>query len=165
MPDHKILWWAVDGVLAGMGMPYIDPNRRYNSGGALDAYPDDLPLIYQAGIRAVTCLLNIPSNQPVFQTAGFEFKCLPIQDGQAPTKAQADEFIEFVASCRLRNLPVAVFCEAGVGRTGTMIACYLIHDGKSAAEAIAHARTKEPSAVETMSQIKFLEAFERQRRQ
>jgi hypothetical protein len=158
----KNIWWAIDGVLAGMGLPYIDPARRYNSGGKLEDYDDELPVIYNTGIRAIVCLLNIPGDLPVFQSAGFEFRCFPIPDGQPPAKVQAIEFVEFADSCRLRNLPLAVFCEAGVGRTGTMICCYLIHTGMTAAEAIAHARTKEPSAVETLNQIVFLEEFERQ---
>jgi atypical dual specificity phosphatase len=105
--------------------------------------------------------LNIPGDTQVFHSAGFEFKCLPIGDGQPPTLAQAWEFIEFVDSCRLRKLPVAVFCEAGIGRTGTMVSCYLIHSGMSATQSIAHTRWKEPAAVEAKRQILFLEEFEK----
>jgi atypical dual specificity phosphatase len=162
--DYNNLWWAIDGVLAGMGLPYIDPARRYNPGGTLDQYDDELPSIYHAGIRAVVCLLNIPGDLPVFEAAGFEFRCLPIPDGQPPTQTQALEFVAYVDSCRLRNLPLAVFCQAGVGRTGTMICCYLVHIGMTAAVAIAHARTNEPSAVETRGQILFLQEFERAQR-
>jgi Dual specificity phosphatase, catalytic domain len=163
MPDdYKNMWWAIDGFLAGMGIPYIDPARRYNLGGDLMKYDDDLPLIYNSGIRAIVCLLNIPGDLPVFETAGFEFRCFPTPDGHPPAKGQAVEFVNFADSCRLRNLPVAVFCEAGAGRTGTMICCYLIHTGMTAAAAIAHARTQEPSAVETLRQIVFLEEFEKQ---
>jgi atypical dual specificity phosphatase len=61
----------------------------------------------------------------------------------------------------VRQQPVAVFCEAGLGRTGTVIAAYLIQKGQSAREAISLVRAKEPSAVETAAQIKFLEEFER----
>ena len=147
--DYTNLWWAIEEVLAGMGMPYIDADRRFNGGGVLRAYKDELPLIHRVGIRAVVCLLNIPSDRAVFETAEFEFRCFPVDNGEPPTVAQADECIEFVEACSSRNLPVAVYCQAGVGRTSTMIACYLIHIGRSAAEAIADMRAKESSAVET----------------
>jgi atypical dual specificity phosphatase len=162
--NYNNLWWAIPGVLAGMGIPYIDHERRHHFGGSLDAYHDELPEIHHAGIRAVVCLLNIPSDARVFESAGFEFRCLPINDGQPPTTSQASEFIEFVTNCRSRNLPVAVFCEAGAGRTGCMIACYLIHTGQTAAEAIAHVRAIESSAVERVLQIQFLEEFEEQKK-
>jgi atypical dual specificity phosphatase len=162
MPStYSNLWWAIEGVLGGMGIPYIDPQRRMNCGGALRDYLDELVLLHRTGVRAVVSLLNIPSDRAVFETAGFEFICLPIDNGQPPTLTQAREFIEFMENCRARNLPVAVYCQAGAGRTSTVIACYLIHTGQTAAEAIAHMRLREPSAVETLSQIAFLEEFER----
>ncbi len=162
--DYTNLWWAIEGVLAGMGMPYIDAERRLNGGGALKAYKDELPLIYRAGIRAVVCLLNVPGDQTVFESAGFEFRCYPVDNGEPPTLAQADEFIGYAGDCRARKLPLAVYCQAGVGRTSTMIACYLIQQGASAREAIAGLRAKEHSAVETAAQILFLEEFEKRHR-
>jgi atypical dual specificity phosphatase len=159
--NYSNLWWAIEGALGGMGIPYIDPERRLNGGGALRAHLDELLLLHRVGIRAVVCLLNIPGDAPVFQTAGFGFICLPVENGQPPTLEQAREFLEFTKACLERNEPVAVFCQAGVGRTSTMIACYLIQQGKTAAEAIASMRSQEASAVETPAQIIFLEQFEK----
>ena len=154
---YSNLWWAIDGVLAGMGMPWLDPQRRLNCGGALGAFPDDLPVLHGLGIRAVVCLLNLPNDAGIFQDAGFEFKCFPIPDGYPPSLAQVAEFLEFGRACRSRGMPLAVFCEAGIGRTGTMIASYFISQGETAAAAIAHVRQAEPAAVETNRQIRFLE--------
>jgi len=66
-----------------------------------------------------------------------------------------------IAACRHR--PMAVYHEAAVGRTGTMLATYLISQGESAASAISRVRAAERSAVETPRQIQFLEQFAQQR--
>jgi atypical dual specificity phosphatase len=71
------------------------------------------------------------------------------------------EIAAFINQCRADENAVAVFCEAGVGRTGTVLAGYLIHQGLSALEAIQSVREREPSAVETIGQIQFLEQLER----
>jgi len=109
------LWWVIPGVLAGMPMPFVHPERRLNSGGALNAYEDELPVLYSVGVRAVVGLLNIPSDQAVFESAGFAFLCLPMPDGGAPTRDQATEFVRFVNEQRRAQRPVAVHC---IGRNG-----------------------------------------------
>ena len=153
-PD--LLWWAIPGVLAGMPMPFIHPKRRINAGGSLDAYDDELQVLCQAGVRAVVSLLNIPSDAPVYESAGFHFLCLPVPDGQPPTREQVYRFVSFMAEQRAAQRPVAVHCEGGIGRTGTMLAAYLISHGESAGAAIRQIRAVEPSAIETAQQIQFL---------
>jgi hypothetical protein len=154
-----LLWWIIPDVLAGMAMPYIHPERRLNGGGVLRAYDDELPQMHESGIRAVVCLLNIPSDQTLYEWAGFAYSCLPVPDGWPPTPAQAWDFIAFVDQQRSQGHPVAVHCEAGIGRTGTMLATYLIAKGDSAAAAIERVRAVEKVAVETSRQIQFLEEF------
>ena len=156
---NSLLWWIIPDVLAGMSMPFIDPIRRLNGGGVLRAYEDELPLLHNAGVRAVVCLLNIPTDQAVYEWAGFAFECLPVPDGWPPTPEQAWRFIQFVDEQRSRGHAVAVHCEAGLGRTGTMLATYLIAKGATPAAAITRIRTIEKVAVETPRQIRFLEEF------
>lgn len=141
-------------------MPFIHLDRRMNFGGPLTAYDDDLPVLHSAGVRAVVCLLNIPRDAQVYESAGLAFLCLPIPDGGVPTMEQASEFIGFARAQRASHRPVAVHCEAGLGRTGTILAVYLISEGESAKAAIRRVREVEPVAVETSRQIQFLEQYE-----
>ena len=132
----NLLWWVIPGALAGMPMPFVHPERRLNMGGPLTAYEDELPSLYEAGIRAVVSLLNIPSDAAVYESAGFAFEFLPVPDGGAPTAEQAQDFIAFVDRQLEDRRPVAVHCEAGLGRTGTMLATYLSSRGDSTELAI-----------------------------
>jgi protein-tyrosine phosphatase len=158
----NLLWWVIPGVLAGMPIPFVHPERRLNCGGALNAYEDELPELHAAGVRAVVSLLNIPTDTAVYESAGFSYLCLPVPDGGAPTMEQAIEFVRFVDSQRNAQRPVAVHCEAGLGRTGTMLAMYLIAQGETAEAAIQRIREVEKVAVETSGQIQFLERFANQ---
>lgn len=158
-PRNNLLWWVIPGVLAGMPMPFIHPDRRLNLGGPLTAFDDELQTLCSAGIHAVVSLLNIPSDKAIYESAGFAFLCLPLPDGGAPTRSQATEFVQFVSGQRKAQRPVAVHCEAGLGRTGTMLATYLIFQGESADGAVNRIRALEPAAIETPRQLQFLKEY------
>ncbi len=159
--DQSGLYWVIPGELAGMPMPYIHPDRRLNAGGPLADWDDDLPYLYSTGVRAVVSLLNLRSDQPIYESAGFKFKCLPIPDGGAPTLAQAREFVDFARENLTARRPVAVHCHAGIGRTGTLLCVYLIAQGETAEGAIHRVREVQRLAVETRRQAEFLREFER----
>jgi atypical dual specificity phosphatase len=139
-----------------MSMPFVHPERRMRGGGLLSEFDDELAVLAEAGVRAVVSLLNIPTDSQIYAEAGFEFLCLPVLDGQAPTLQQVTTFVDFVDRCVSERKPVAVHCEAGCGRTGTVLCAYLIAKGASAEEAIAQVRSVEPSAVETHGQLNYL---------
>jgi len=152
----SFLYWVIPGALAGMSMPFVHPERRMRGGGLLSEFDDELATLAEAGVKAVVSLLNIPTDSQIYAEAGFEFVCLPVLDGQAPTLHQVTTLVEFVDRCIGERKPVAVHCEAGCGRTGTVLSAYLIAKGASAEEAIARVRSVEPSAVETHGQLNFL---------
>ncbi|WP_419993273.1 protein-tyrosine phosphatase family protein [Streptomyces boninensis] len=68
------------------------------------------------------------------QRAGLTAVRLPIRDGQTPAAAQVDAFL---ATVRGADGPVFVHCGAGVGRTGSMAAAYLVRTGQATARAAA----------------------------
>ena len=48
--------------------------------------------------------------------------------------------------------PVAVSCYAGIGRTGTVLACCLVSRGASPADAVAEVRRLRPGSIQTPEQ-------------
>jgi atypical dual specificity phosphatase len=84
---------------------------------------------------------------------------LPVTDLEPPTFEQAQQFLDFVERERQAGRKVAVHCRAGLGRTGTMLACYLVGQGMSALEAINHVRMRRPGSIETFEQERFVHAF------
>ena len=126
-------------------------------GGEINAYDDDLAKLYAAGIRSVICLLNIPSDKRVYSPAGFDFLCCPIPNGDIPSDEQVDDILAFAENA---SSPIAVHCEAGIGRTGTILALLLMNDGHEAADAIRLVRQAQPLAVETRKQEEFLAAWQ-----
>src|SRR2546425_11105758 len=82
--------------------------------------------------------------------AGFERKEICIDDFSAPTFDQIDEFITFVETKLKEGKKVLVHCHAGRGRTGTMLAAYLIHQGMSPDAAVREIRERADKAYGTL---------------
>jgi atypical dual specificity phosphatase len=137
-------------------MPLLHPKRREYPASALDAYRDDLPLLHDAGIRAIVCLLDFPNLAQAYSSGGFAVHTMPVGDGGVPTHQQFTAFLRFVEDQRSVGHPVVVHCVAGRGRTGTVLAGYLISHGYTFEGAATRIRSLQPQAIETAQQADFL---------
>ena len=63
-----------------------------------------------------------------------------------------------------QNFGVAVHCTAGFGRTGTILACWFVHQGHPSQAAIAKVRDLRPGSVETNEQEDAVLEFGRRTR-
>ena len=140
--------FVIPDVLAGCAHPQ-------NSADLSEALQD----LWDSQIATIVSLdeYGLPTEE--LRRLGFHHLHIPIQDFAPPTFAQADEFVAFVLSERSAGRAVAVHCMAGIGRTGTMIACFLVAEGYSPSEAIATVRNKRPGSVETREQEAFIAAY------
>ncbi|GBN90072.1 Protein tyrosine phosphatase domain-containing protein 1, partial [Araneus ventricosus] len=55
---------------------------------------------------------------------------------------------------------VAIHSHAGLGRTGVLVACYLIYTLRcKPTDAVAYVRNKRPGSVQTKSQVESVQGF------
>jgi atypical dual specificity phosphatase len=78
---------------------------------------------------------------------------------EPPTLTQAQQLCMHMQQQILAGEVIAVHCRAGLGRTGTVLACYLIFEGASALDALESVRRIEPKWVQSERQVRFLEEF------
>jgi len=139
--------YVIKGKLAGMGHP-----------GFRDTLPQTLEELRRKGITAIVSLDEEGLPDDVIAANGFAYGHYPIDDFCAPSMAQANAFVQFVDEQLAIGHNVVAHCWAGIGRTGTMLACYLIHIGQSAGE--AERKIRRFGGIESHEQEEFLREFE-----
>jgi len=140
--------WLIPNIIGGMGCP-----------GQLRTFSEDIADLEVAGVRAVVCLLeDLPEHASCYPSV-WRHLHLPICDFNSPSLGQVRAFLEFVETCKADGRGVAVHCWAGLGRTGTMLAAYLISKGERAEKAVRRVRAYRPGSIETEDQEVFLEDF------
>jgi cell division cycle 14 len=113
-------------------------------------YPIHSPETYFAYFRRHNVTTVIRLNKKAYDSnrfvqAGFDHKDLFFIDGGIPNDRILNKFISV---CESAKGAIAVHCKAGLGRTGTLIACYIMKHYKfTAQEAIAWIRICRPGSI------------------
>ncbi|VIO94021.1 Uncharacterized protein BM_BM2274 [Brugia malayi] len=122
----------------------------HNKSVVENGYPYHAPEVYFDYFRTHNISTIIRLNKRMYDAkrfldAGFEHVDLFFVDGSVPSDEIVERFINVVDSAKGG---VAVHCKAGLGRTGTLIACWLMKEyGVTAAESIAWLRICRPGSV------------------
>jgi atypical dual specificity phosphatase len=83
----------------------------------------------------------------------------PVTDFNTPTAFQIHTMIRFITESLSDGRPVGVSCGVGPGRTGTVLACYLVIKGYDATRAMNEIRIRRPGSIETENQEDAVRAF------
>jgi atypical dual specificity phosphatase len=126
---------------------------------------EDLQWLRQQGIQVLISLTEDPPRREWANEAGLLVFHEPLEDMEPPTQEQLDRCVSAIDKALARDLPVAVHCGAGLGRTGVVLAAHFVSKGMSAASAIAKVRRLRPHSIETDEQLEAVEWFGRRHRQ
>ncbi|RLG71390.1 MAG: hypothetical protein DRO11_04595 [Methanobacteriota archaeon] len=137
------IYWVEEGKIAGTSYPSSEELKEF----------------YREGFRI---LVPLERREDIFEIEKIGFKVFPIfiEDFTSPTIEQLERFNSIIDEHPTK--PILVHCTGGLGRTGTMLASYLIkRKSMTAKQAIEFVRLKRKGAVETQEQEKTLELYEK----
>ena len=130
--------WILDGRVAGMARPR----------------PEDGAWLREQG---VTGIVSLTERAPPLD--GFLSVHLPVRDMTSPSLGQLHRAVGFMRGVVTGGGAVVAHCGAGLGRTGTVLAAYLVGEGDSVEAAIARVRRIRPGSIETPGQEIALHHF------
>nr|XP_015824954.2 dual specificity protein phosphatase 23b [Nothobranchius furzeri]XP_015824955.2 dual specificity protein phosphatase 23b [Nothobranchius furzeri] len=142
-PPHNFSW-VEPGKLAGLARPSMPCEYRY---------------LLDNGIKHLVCLCE---RKPPQHDSCPELKLhhIKIADFTPPSPTQIDTFLSIAEDANSKGEGAAVHCMHGHGRTGTMLACYLVKKRKiSGIDAINEIRRMRPGSIETHEQEKSVVQF------
>lgn len=128
--------WLINNKLAGSGMPTSSTELQW---------------VIRQGIKSVITMTENPLPESWVQDV--KYLHVPTEDFSAPDMEKIDHTVDFIQERIKNGEPTMVHCAAGVGRTGTILACYLIkHHNFSVKDAIDKVRKERPGSIQSESQ-------------
>ena len=140
--------WIEDRSLAGTGFP---------------ASRSQVEWLGKKGIGSILSLTEEPLPTAWTDGLGMNVAQVPMRDHELPTSDSMEQGVKFIEEQVKAGRAVAVHCLAGEGRTGCVLAAYLISaKGLSAEQALGRLRLLKPGFVERKQEAAVYD-FARQR--
>ena len=128
----------------------------------------DLQRLKTLGVDQLVCLVGddelawagVADLADRTKAQGIAFRHSPIKDQGVPALAEAIVLVRNLISDLNQGRRTVLNCRAGLGRAGTIAACFLVANGWPVDEAIAEIRRlRDPRAIETAGQEQFIAQF------
>ena len=137
--------WLIEEKLAGSGMPTTF---------------DELDWVLKQGVKSIVTMTE--NALPESWTEDVKYLHVPTQDLGAPDMDKIDTAVDFIYERINNKEAVMVHCAAGMGRAGTVLACYLVKYQKhSAKDAIEKIREERPGSIQSETQEIAIRLYEK----
>ena len=111
----------------------------------------ELDWVRKQGVKSIITMTENPLPESWIKDVNYLH--VPTEDLSAPDMDKIDQTVDFIQERIKNDEPIMVHCAAGIGRTGTMLACYLIkYHNMSAKNAIEKVRKERPGSIQSESQ-------------
>ena len=131
------------------------------AGSGLPVTHDEFEWMIKKGVKAIVTVREVPLPlEWVKKLAGYLH--VRVEDYGSPSIEELYAAVSFIEENIEKKMPVLVHCAAGKGRTGEVLAAYLMFTDSNltASGAIQKMRSFRPGSVQSIDQEKALEMFE-----
>ena len=137
--------WLIEGKLAGSAIP---------------TSIDEIQWIIDQGVKSIVTVREEPLDNEWIKDV--KYLHVTSNDMSVPPFVDLVSSVDFIHRRITNDEPVMVHCLAGMGRTGTLLACYLIkHQKMSADEALQKVREERPGSIQSFPQEEIIFQFEK----
>ena len=148
-------WRKVHGIVTGKpdNFSWLIENKL--AGSAIPTSIDEIKWIQEQGIKSIVTIREEPLDEDWISEMNYLH--VLSDDMGVPSFDDLKTSVDYVHEKIQNNEPVMVHCLAGLGRTGTILACYLIkYEKMSAEDAIQHVREKRHGSIQSFVQEELI---------
>ena len=160
MTIYGDVWRKVHGTITGKpdNFSWIIENKL--AGSAIPTSIDEVQWAIEQGVKSIVTIREDPLDDDWVKDVNYLH--VSSNDMGVPEFADLTFAVDFIHRRITNSEPVMVHCLAGMGRTGTLLACYLIKYQKmSANEATEKVRRERPGSIQSYPQEEIIFRFEK----
>ena len=130
------------------------------AGSAIPTSFDEIKWALDEGVKSIVTIREEPLDEDWIKDVNYLH--IHSNDMGVPEFDDLTRAVDFIHERITNNEPVMVHCLAGLGRTGTILACYLIKYQKlSADDSIQKVRESRPGSIQSFPQEEIIFQFEK----
>jgi len=130
------------------------------AGSAIPTSFDEIKWILDEGVKSIVTIREESLDEDWIKDVNYLH--IHSNDMGVPEFDDLTRAVDFIHERITNNEPVMVHCLAGLGRTGTILACYLIkYEKLSADDSIQRVRESRPGSIQSFPQEEIIFQFEK----
>ena len=130
------------------------------AGSAIPTSKEEVDWVKQEGVKSIVTIREEPLEDEWIKDVNYLH--VHSNDMGIPEFSDLVNSVDFIHQRITNDEPVMVHCLAGLGRTGTILACYLIkYEDMTANDAIEKVRQERHGSIQSFSQEEIIFRFEK----
>ena len=160
MTIYGDVWRKVHGTITGKPDNFSWLLENKLAGSALPTSIEEVQWAIEQGVKSIVTIREEPLDDDWIKDVSYLH--VNSNDMGVPEFNDLVHAVDFIHARITNNEPVLIHCLAGMGRTGTILACYLVkYENMSADKAIQKVREERPGSIQSFPQEEIIFQFEK----